>query len=174
MGIISPNLPDLDVDEWRALPRAERTKAMQQHWTQNGFGTPYAIYLLYLTKIGLYILGGLAFAASTPGIGSLGDVADWWTEPVVFQKVIVWTLLFEVLGFGCGFGPSRCASCRRSARSCTGCGRGRSGCPRGLSACRSPGARRARSSMSSSTRRCSRRRCGSSSGRLIARVTSRG
>ena len=105
MGFVSPNLPDLDVDQWRAQPRAERTKALQQHWTQNGFGTPYAIYLLYIVKIGLYILGGLAFAASTPGIGTLGNVADWWTEPVVFQKVIVWTLLFEVLGFGCGFGP---------------------------------------------------------------------
>ena len=105
MGFVSPTLPDLDVDQWRALPRAERTKAMQQHWTLNGFGTPYAIYLLYIVKIGLYILGGLAFAAATPGIGTLGNVADWWTEPVVFQKVIVWTLLFEVLGFGCGFGP---------------------------------------------------------------------
>ena len=105
MGFVSPNLPDLDVDRWRAQPRAERTKALQQHWTQNGFGTPYAIYLLYIVKIGLYVLGGLAFAASTPGIGTLGNVADWWTEPVVFQKVIVWTLLFEVLGFGCGFGP---------------------------------------------------------------------
>jgi hypothetical protein len=105
MGFVSPTLPEIDVDQWRALPRAERTKALQQHWTLNGFGTPYAIYLLYILKIGLYVLGGLAFAAATPGIGTLGNVADWWTEPVVFQKVIVWTLLFEVLGFGCGFGP---------------------------------------------------------------------
>ena len=105
MGFASPNLPDLEVDQWRALPRAERTKILQQHWALNGFGTPYAVYLLYVLKIGLYILGGLLFAASTPGIGGLGDVADWWTAPVVFQKVILWTLLFEVLGFGCGFGP---------------------------------------------------------------------
>ena len=105
MGFVSPTLPDVDVDQWRALPRAERTKVLQQHWTLNGFGTPYAIYLLYALKIGLYVLGGLALAASTPGIGTLGNVGDWWTEPVVFQKVIVWTLLFEVLGFGCGFGP---------------------------------------------------------------------
>src|SRR5687768_17092091 len=105
MGFVSPTLPDVDVDQWRALPRSERTKVLQQHWTQNGFGTPYAIYLLYTLKIGLYVLGGLAFAASTPGIDTLGNVTDWWTEPVVFQKVIVWTLLFEVLGVGCGFGP---------------------------------------------------------------------
>ena len=94
-----------DVEEWRAKPRAERTKALQQHWAVYGFGTPYAIYLLYALKIGLYVLGGLLFAAATPGIGSLGNLSDWWFEPVVFQKVIIWTLLFEVLGFGCGFGP---------------------------------------------------------------------
>ena len=105
MGLISPTLPKLDVDAWRAMPRAARTKVLQQHWAIYGFGTPYAIYLLYTLKIGLYILGGLLFAASTPGIGSLGDLGDWWFEPVVFQKVIIWTLLFEVLGFGCGFGP---------------------------------------------------------------------
>lgn len=105
MGFISPALPDLDVEAWRAGPRAERTRALQQHWAVHGFGTPLAIYLLYVVKIGLYVLGGLIFAASTPGIGSIGDVGDWWFQPVVFQKVIIWTLLFEVLGFGCGFGP---------------------------------------------------------------------
>lgn len=105
MGLIAPTLPDLDVDEWRALPRAERTRALQQHWAVYGFGTPTGVYGLYVLKIALYVLGGLAFAAATPGIGSLGDVGDWWFEPVVFQKIIIWTLLFEVLGFGCGFGP---------------------------------------------------------------------
>lgn len=105
MGLIAPTLPDVDVDAWRALPRAERTKVLQQHWAVYGFGTPQAIYVLYLAKIGLYVLGGLLFAASTPGIGGLGELNDWWFEPVVFQKVIIWTLLFEVLGFGCGFGP---------------------------------------------------------------------
>ena len=67
MGFVSPNLPDLDVDQWRALPRAERTKALQQHWALNGFGTPYAVYLLYILKIGLYILGGLIFARRHTG-----------------------------------------------------------------------------------------------------------
>lgn len=105
MGLISPTLPQIDVDEWRMLPRAERTKVLVQHWALHGFGTPKAIYVLYAAKIALYILGGLLFAAATPGVGGLGDVSDWWTLPVVFQKVVVWTLLFEVLGFGCGFGP---------------------------------------------------------------------
>ena len=105
MGLIAPALPEIDVDEWRAMPRAERNRVMVQHWALNGFGTPKAIYLLYAIKIGLYVLGAAAFVAATPGIGGITDWRDWWTEPVVFQKVIIWTLMFEVLGFGCGFGP---------------------------------------------------------------------
>ncbi len=51
MGLISPTLPALDIDAWRAKSRAERTKALQQHWALYGFGTPYAIYILYTVKI---------------------------------------------------------------------------------------------------------------------------
>ena len=105
MGFMSPALPDIDVAEWSAKPRLERIKPMAQHWAENGFGTPWGVYILYAVKILLYILGGLLFAASTPGIGGLGDVSTWWTEPIVFQKAVVWTLMVEVLGFGCGFGP---------------------------------------------------------------------
>jgi hypothetical protein len=105
MGFIKPALPELDYEEWRAKPRMERIKPMVQHWAEAGFGTPEGVYLLYLTKIVGYVAGGLLFAAATPGIGSIGQVGSWWTEPVVFQKVVIWTLLFEVLGLGCGFGP---------------------------------------------------------------------
>jgi len=105
MGLISPTLPDLDVDDWRALPRAERQRTLAQHWAVHGFGTPKGIYLLYALKIVLYVLGAAAFVTATPGIAGIEQWRDWWTEPVVFQKVIIWTLLFEVLGLGCGFGP---------------------------------------------------------------------
>ena len=71
-----------------------------------------------------------------------------------------------------GSARSPCASCRRSARSCTGCSPGRSGFHRGPSASRSPAAPRAPSSTSCSTWPCWRRRCGSSSVRPIAPVTS--
>jgi hypothetical protein len=105
MGFIKPALPQLDYDEWRTKPRMERVKPMVQHWAENGFGPPEGVYLVYIVKIALYMLGGIFFAATTPGIGAVADFASWWTEPIVFQKIVIWTLLFEVLGFGCGFGP---------------------------------------------------------------------
>ena len=53
----------------------------------------------------LYILGGWLFALATKGIDGFTAVGSWWSEPIVFQKVVLYTLLFEVIGLGCGFGP---------------------------------------------------------------------
>lgn len=105
MGFISPDLPDVDHDTWLTLPRATRLQVVTRHWAENGFGTPYAVYLLYLLKIGLYVAAPAAIISLTPGLGGLGHIADWWTQPIVYQKVIIFTLLFEVLGLGCGSGP---------------------------------------------------------------------
>lgn len=105
MGFMSPDLPDVDRDTWSSLPRATRLQVVTRHWAENGFGTPYAVYLIYLLKIALYLAAPAAIISLTPGLGSLGDISTWWTQPIVYQKLIVFTLLFEVLGLGCGSGP---------------------------------------------------------------------
>ncbi|HTY30651.1 DUF3556 domain-containing protein [Mycobacterium sp.] len=105
MGFMSPELPDVDPQTWRTLPRATRLQVVTRHWAEHGFGTPYAVYLLYLLKIALYVAVPAAIISLTPGLGGLGRIGDWWTQPIVYQKFIVFTLLFEVLGFGCGSGP---------------------------------------------------------------------
>ncbi|GAQ38568.1 membrane protein [Mycobacterium pseudoshottsii JCM 15466] len=98
-------MPDVDHETWHTLPRATRLQVVTRHWAEHGFGTPYAVYLLYLLKIGIYVAAPAAIISLTPGLGGLGHIADWWTQPIVYQKVIIFTLLFEVLGFGCGSGP---------------------------------------------------------------------
>jgi hypothetical protein len=105
MGFMSPELPDVDRDAWLTLPRAARLQIVTRHWVEQGFGTPYAVYLLYLIKIGIYIAAPAAIISLTPGLGGLSRIGEWWTQPIVYQKVIVFTLLFEVLGLGCGSGP---------------------------------------------------------------------
>ncbi len=107
MGLLTPAPPPFDdVDGWRRLPHLERIKPLAQDWALNGFGTPPAVYFLYVVKLVLYAGGGLlAIAATTEGIGGLGDVGSWWTEPIVFQKAVVWTMLWEVLGLGAGSLP---------------------------------------------------------------------
>ncbi|MEO6700533.1 MAG: DUF3556 domain-containing protein [Jatrophihabitantaceae bacterium] len=105
MPFVRPAVPDLDYEAWRQQSRMDRLKPLVQHWAEAGFGAPDAVYLLYLIKLGLYALGAGLFITATPGMGPLADVSTWWTQPVVLEKVVIWTLLFEVLGLGCGFGP---------------------------------------------------------------------
>ncbi|HWF27440.1 MAG TPA: DUF3556 domain-containing protein [Mycobacterium sp.] len=105
MGFMSPELPDVDPETWPTLPRATRLQVATRHWVEHGFGTPYAVYLLYLIKIALYVAAPAAIISRTPGLGGLSHIGEWWTQPIVYQKVVIFTLLFEVLGLGCGSGP---------------------------------------------------------------------
>ncbi|MFI6777845.1 DUF3556 domain-containing protein [Nocardia sp. NPDC050412] len=105
MGFLEPDLPVVDMAEWSKGTRSERIRPMARHWAEVGFGTPVALHLFYVAKICLYILGGWLFALSTKGIDGFANVDAWWSEPIVFEKVVLYTLLFEVVGLGCGFGP---------------------------------------------------------------------
>ncbi len=106
MGFIAPSPPPVDVEQWKDEPHLSRIKPLAQDWGINGFGTPYAVYLLYILKLVLFSFGGfLLISATTPGIGGLGDFGDWWTEPIVFEKIAVWLLLWEIIGLGCGSMP---------------------------------------------------------------------
>ncbi len=103
MSFLQPAPPPFDLDEWRAQPYLRRLKANAQDWAINGFGTPGIVFLLYVVKLVVYVLGAFfVISISTPGIGTLGDVGDWWTTPIVFQKFAVWTLVWEILGIGSG------------------------------------------------------------------------
>jgi hypothetical protein len=105
MGFIEPTPPPFEYEEWKRRPHLERIKTLAQDWALNGFGTPYFVYLLYIVKLVLYAGGGLLLISTTSGLGGLGDLGSWWTEPIVFQKAVIWTMLWEVLGLGAGSLP---------------------------------------------------------------------
>ena len=98
MGLLDPTPPPFEVAEWRRLPHLQRIKPLAQDWALNGFGTPVAVYFLYVLKILVYAGGGFLLIQATSG---------WppWTDPIVFQKAVIWTLLWEVLGLGAGSLP---------------------------------------------------------------------
>lgn len=98
MGLLDPAPPPFEVSEWRRLPHLERIKPLAQDWALNGFGTPVAVYFLYLFKVLVYAGGGALLIFATSGWPS-------WTDPIVFQKAVVWTMLWEVLGLGAGSLP---------------------------------------------------------------------
>ena len=106
MGFTQPAPPPVDVNEWRTKPHLEKIKPLAQDWALNGFGSPTAVNLLYLVKLVIFAVGGLALiGATTDGLGGLGSFEEWWAEPIVWQKVVVFTVLWEFLGFGSGSMP---------------------------------------------------------------------
>ena len=105
MGFLKQDAPVVDYEKWSKGTRAEKIVPMARHWAEVGFGTPVVLHLFYVVKILLYILGGWLFALATKGIDGFTNVASWYAEPIVFEKVVLYTMLFEVIGLGCGFGP---------------------------------------------------------------------
>ena len=105
MGFLKQETPQIDFEEWSKGTRAEKIIPMARHWAEVGFGTPVLLHLFYVVKIGLYILAAWLLALTTTGIDGFTNVAHWYAEPIVFEKVVLYTMLFEVVGLGCGFGP---------------------------------------------------------------------
>jgi hypothetical protein len=95
MGFLAPTPPPFDVEQWQALPHHQKLKPLAEDWAVNGFGTPYAVYLLYAVKLVGYVVGAAVVIGTTHS----------WTELEVYQKVVVWTLIYEILGLGCGSMP---------------------------------------------------------------------
>ena len=102
---LEPIPPPYDPLEWAKKPFPEKGAMVCSSWAMQGYGTPLAVYALYLLKIALYVSGWFFFCGFTPGIGHLSNVASWWMRPEAFQKAILWSMLFEITGFGCGSGP---------------------------------------------------------------------
>jgi hypothetical protein len=106
MGFVQPSPPPFDLEEWKAKPFLARLKPVVQDWAVNGFGAPGAIYVIYVLKLAVFVLGAaLVISLTTPGVGGLFDLEDWWFQPIVFQKAAVWTMLWEILGLGSGSLP---------------------------------------------------------------------
>lgn len=105
MGFFKQDAPVVDYSQWSKGTRAERIVPMARHWAEVGFGTPIVLHLFYVVKILLYVLAAWLIVLTTDGIGGFTNVASWYAEPIVYQKVVFFTMLFEVVGLGCGFGP---------------------------------------------------------------------
>ena len=105
MGLLHPTPPPYDPLEWRARPFAERARMVCEAWAMQGYGTPPAVFGAYVLKIALYVGGWLLFCWTSPSLGGPSSIATWWLQPVAFQKAIVWSMLFEIFGLGCGSGP---------------------------------------------------------------------
>jgi uncharacterized membrane protein YkgB len=105
MGLKTGDFPPVDPTKLFDMPYLERVKLLSRHWVDYGFGAPKITHVIYVAKLlFLYITGGLLVSSLTSGLNPL-DIASWWTEPIFYQKVILWTVLLECLGMGGSWGP---------------------------------------------------------------------
>src|SRR5271166_2672030 len=106
MGFTKPDLPDVDPDTFMQQPLMQRMRVLALHWVERGFGTPRMVHTIYIVKLlFFYILGGVVVATTTSRLPAFWHVAQWWNQPIVYEKAVLWTVLLETIGVAGSWGP---------------------------------------------------------------------
>ena len=107
MGFKTGQFPPVDLETFLDRPLMERVKTLALHWVDYGFGSPKMIPTTYVVKLLVVYLGlGLTLVTLTSsGVGMPWQVGQWWDEPIVYQKLVFWTMFLETLGIAGSWGP---------------------------------------------------------------------
>jgi Transmembrane protein of unknown function (DUF3556) len=106
MGFTKPDLPAVDPDTFLQKPLMERIRILGADWAENGFGSPKMVHTIYILKLVVfYAIGGITVATLTSGLPAFWHVAEWWNQPIMYQKAIIWTVLLEAIGIAGSWGP---------------------------------------------------------------------
>ncbi len=105
MGLTTGNFPPVDPATFQQQPYLERIKVTARHWAEYGFGGPKIVPLIYVAKLLLFsVFGGWVVACLTTGLNPF-EFAQNWDEPIIWQKLVLWTMLLEGLGVAGSWGP---------------------------------------------------------------------
>jgi Transmembrane protein of unknown function (DUF3556) len=106
MGFLHPHLPSVDPETFVQEPFLDRIKTLVLTWSEHGFGIARMVHVLYIFKlVFFYALGGVVVATVTSGLPAFWHVSEWWNQPIVYQKAILWTILLETIGVAGSWGP---------------------------------------------------------------------
>jgi hypothetical protein len=106
MGFTQPDLAAVDPDTFLQKPLMERMRILAIDWAEQGFGSPKMIHTMYIAKLVIFFaIGGITVATATSGLPAFWHVTQWWNQPVVYQKVVLWTVLLEAIGVAGSWGP---------------------------------------------------------------------
>lgn len=106
MGFTKPHLPAVEPDEFLKKPLMERLRILTLDWAENGFGSPKMVHTIYILKVFVFFaIGGITIATLTSGLPPFWHVSEWWNEPIVYQKIILWIVLLESLNVAGSWGP---------------------------------------------------------------------
>jgi hypothetical protein len=105
MGLTTGTMPPVDPATFAQTPYREQIKTLTRHWAEYGFGAPKITALIYVAKlVFFYALGGVLVVTLSSGLDPLHPAA-WWDNPIVYQKLVLWTVLLECLGIAGSWGP---------------------------------------------------------------------
>ena len=105
LKFLAPKALPFEWADWKAQPFAERVKMLCVAWATQGYGAPVSAYVFYVLKIGFYVWMWLFFCSFSKDLGSIAEFSTWWFQPEALLKFILWSVLFEITGLGCGSGP---------------------------------------------------------------------
>jgi hypothetical protein len=92
------DLPPYEPARLLSAPFPERVRLVCRTWASQVNPNPPIVLILYWTKYLLLYIGGWAlFTWLAGGSPSFNAVA--------FQKAVLWSIFYELMGFGCGMGP---------------------------------------------------------------------
>src|SRR6202008_4230264 len=92
-------------DTFMHMPLMERMRILTTDWVDNGFGAARMVHTIYIAKlVFFYALGGILVATLTSGLSPL-HVSQWWNQPIVYEKAVLWTVVLELIGVAGSWGP---------------------------------------------------------------------
>lgn len=106
MSFTKPDLPAVDPETFLRKPLMERMRILAVSWGEHGFGSPRMVHTIYILKLLLfYALGGIVVATVTSDLPAFWHVSQWWDQPILYQKALLWTVLLEAIGVAGSWGP---------------------------------------------------------------------
>jgi len=99
--LATPRATPYTAAEWTAQPWPARLRMACLAWAMDGYGSPVAIYALYGLKVLFYVGAWVGFVA----LGESGGGWEGLLSADGFKKAVLWSMLYESLGLGCGSGP---------------------------------------------------------------------
>lgn len=94
-------------EELKNMPMRDKFRVVCAAWAKDGLGAPLAVHFYYAPlKVGLYLFGIWLFQLRHSGRGVWRKLlSDKSFRKDAFQRLVIYNLLFEVVGLGCGSGP---------------------------------------------------------------------
>ena len=84
---------------------AQKVKSASRAWAIQGYGAPKTVYIFYVVKVFLFLLGALFFCSIADGWVTTRALHDNLLDLESFKRVLLYSMMFELLGLGCGSGP---------------------------------------------------------------------